>query len=107
MPKSNEPNRMIMMTIIAGLVLLTLTLISRSACAICFCQPSEPIALQRVIRESGKEKMKKVNSVILKFSSSLAALALMVGVSSAASACFFWFNQPEMPEVIEKFRKDN
>lgn len=56
MRKSNEPNKMIMMTIIAELVLLTLTLISRSACAFCFCQPSEPIALQSVIREKGGEK---------------------------------------------------
>ena len=53
--KSNEPNKMISMTIIAELVLLTLTLISRSACAFCFCQPSEPIALQSVIREGGEE----------------------------------------------------
>lgn len=50
--------------------------------------------------------MKKVNRIILKFSSSLAALALMIGISSAASACYFWFNQPEMPKAIEKFRKD-
>ncbi|MGN0697896.1 MAG: hypothetical protein ACI4JV_04020 [Ruminiclostridium sp.] len=56
MRKSNEPNKMISMTIIAGLVLLTLTLISRNACAICFCQPSEPIALQSVIQERGEEK---------------------------------------------------
>lgn len=46
---------MILMTIIAGLVLHTLTLISRSACAIYFCQPSEPIVLQSVIRERGKK----------------------------------------------------
>lgn len=55
MRKSNEPNRMILMTIIAGLVMLTLTFISRSACAICFCQPNEPIALQTGIREKGKK----------------------------------------------------
>lgn len=55
MRKSNEPNKMILMTIVAGLVLLTLALISRSACAICFCQSSEPIALQSVIRERGKK----------------------------------------------------
>lgn len=50
--------------------------------------------------------MKKLNSIVLKLSSSLAALALLVGVSSAASACVFWFNQPKMPKAIEKFRKD-
>lgn len=105
MRKSNEPNKMISMTIIAELVLLTLTLISRSACAFCFCQPSEPFALQSVIRERGR-KMNKLNSIVLKFSSSLAALALLVGVSSAASACYFWFNQPKMPKAIEKFRKN-
>jgi len=54
----------------------------------------------------GGRKMKKLNSIVLKFSSSLAALALLVGVSSANSACVFWFNQPEMPKAIEKFRKD-
>ena len=47
--------------------------------------------------------MKKLNSIVLKFSSSLAALALLVGVSSA---CYFWFNQPKMPKAIEKFRKN-
>ena len=65
------------------------------------------LLLCKLLSEKGGRKMKKVNSIILKFSSSLAALALMVGVSSAASACFFWFNQPEMPKAIEKFRKDN
>ena len=56
MQKSNKPDKMILMTIIAGLVLLTLTLISRSACAIYFCQPSEPVALQSVIRRKEEEK---------------------------------------------------
>ena len=55
MRKLNEPNKMILMTIAAGLVLLTLTLISRSACAICFCQPNEPTTLQNVIRERRKK----------------------------------------------------
>ena len=58
------------------------------------------------LSEKGGRKMKKLNSIVLKFSSSLAALALLVGVSSAASACYFWFNQPKMPKAIEKFRKN-
>lgn len=33
--------------------------------------------------------MKKFKQLILKFSSSIAAIALLVGVSSSASACFF------------------
>lgn len=60
---------------------------------------------ERYPRKGGR-KMKKLNSIVLKFSSSLAALALLVGVSSAASACYFWFNQPKMPKAIEKFRKN-
>ena len=50
--------------------------------------------------------MKKLRGIVMKFCSSVAALALLVGVSSAASACYFWFNQPKMPKAIEKFRKD-
>lgn len=50
--------------------------------------------------------MKKLQRIILKFSGSVAAMALMLGVSSATSACYFWFHQPEMPKGIEKFRKD-
>lgn len=49
--------------------------------------------------------MKKISRLILKWSSSIAALALMIGVSSAESACYWWFNQPEMPKAIEKFRE--
>lgn len=56
MRNANKPKRMIMMTAIAGVVVLTLTLISESACAVCFCQPTEPIALQSVVRERGKKK---------------------------------------------------
>ena len=64
------------------------------------------LLLCKALSEKGGRKMKKLNSIVLKFSSYLAALALLVGVSSAASACVFWFNQPEMPKAIEKFRKD-
>jgi len=64
------------------------------------------LLLCKALSEKEGRKMKKLNSIVLKFSSSLAALALLVGVSSAASACYFWFNQPEMPKAIEKFRKD-
>lgn len=64
------------------------------------------LLLCRALSEKGGRKMKKLNSIVLKFSSSLAALALLVGVSSAASACYFWFNQPKMPKAIEKFRKN-
>lgn len=49
--------------------------------------------------------MKMFRRMILKWGSSIAALALMIGISSAESTCYWWFNQPEMPEAIEKFRK--
>ncbi len=50
--------------------------------------------------------MKKLNEFIMKWGSTLAALALLIGVSSAESACYWWFNQPEMPEGMAKFRKE-
>ena len=50
--------------------------------------------------------MKKINSIVMKFGSVIASLALIIGVSSVTSACYFWFNQPEMPKAIEKFGKD-
>lgn len=50
--------------------------------------------------------MKKVSNYLIKFGSVIASLALFIGVSSASTACYFWFNQPEMPESIEKFRKN-
>lgn len=49
--------------------------------------------------------MKKLGRIALKLSSSIAALALIIGVSTVDTACYFWFNQPEMPKSIEKFRK--
>lgn len=49
--------------------------------------------------------MNKFRKAILSFCSSLAALALTVGVTSASAACFFWFNQPETPSEIEKYLK--
>jgi cyclic lactone autoinducer peptide len=64
------------------------------------------LSLCKMLSEKGGRKMEKLNSIILKLSSSLAALALLVGVSSVTSACVFWFNQPKMPKAIEKFRKD-
>lgn len=50
--------------------------------------------------------MKKISSIIFKLSSSVAALALAIGISTVNSACVFWFNQPKMPESMNKFSKD-
>ena len=49
--------------------------------------------------------MKKIKQFIVKNGGLLAALALTVGVFSANSATCFWFNQPEMPETLNSYRK--
>ncbi len=49
--------------------------------------------------------MRMLRNIVLQLSTSVAALALVTGVSMLDSACVFWFNQPKMPETIEKFRK--
>lgn len=36
----------------------------------------------------------------------LASLALIIGISSMSQACFLAFNQPKVPQGMEKFRKD-
>ncbi|MDL2248153.1 cyclic lactone autoinducer peptide [Tyzzerella sp. OttesenSCG-928-J15] len=50
--------------------------------------------------------MKKIKNWLLKNgASTMAALALVMGVNSITQACFLCFNQPEMPEEIRKFQK--
>ncbi len=36
--------------------------------------------------------MKKISNIIFKLSSSVAVLALAIGISTVNSACVFWFN---------------
>lgn len=36
----------------------------------------------------------------------IASLALLIGISSMSQACFLTFNQPMIPQGMEKFRKD-
>lgn len=49
--------------------------------------------------------MKKIKQFIIKNGGLLAALALTVGIFSANSATCFWFNQPEVPEALNSYRK--
>lgn len=49
--------------------------------------------------------MKNLKKVILKYASSLAALALTVGVSTSTSACWYFFNQPQEPEALKAYAK--
>lgn len=39
------------------------------------------------------------------FAPALAAMALAIGITSVSSACCLWFNQPKMPEALEKYSK--
>ncbi len=40
------------------------------------------------------------------FMGGIASLALLIGISSMSQACFLAFNQPKVPQGMEKFRKD-
>lgn len=40
------------------------------------------------------------------FMSMVAALALLIGVSSMSQACFLAFNQPKVPKELKKFKKE-
>jgi cyclic lactone autoinducer peptide len=50
--------------------------------------------------------MKTLKSVLLRYSSALAAVAMAVGTESAVKACWFFFNQPKVPEGIQKFIRE-
>ncbi|MBE7092543.1 MAG: cyclic lactone autoinducer peptide [Clostridiales bacterium] len=49
--------------------------------------------------------MKKIKQFIIKNGGLLAALALTIGVFSATGASCLWFNQPEVPEALNSYRK--
>lgn len=49
--------------------------------------------------------MKKIKRILAKFSSFLPALALIIGIISANSACVSMFHQPETPDGINKYRR--
>lgn len=51
--------------------------------------------------------MKKLKTFLLKYASTFAALALAVGVGSSTKACWLYFNQPEMPEGMKKYIKED
>lgn len=42
----------------------------------------------------------KIMSMVAKFMSSAAAIALMVAVANANSTCIFWSYQPDVPEEL-------
>lgn len=48
--------------------------------------------------------MRKIKNFIVKFGSSFAALALIIGISTSNSACLMVFHQPKEPEAMNKFK---
>ena len=44
-----------------------------------------------------------MKKIILRISSIIPALALVVAVTSAQSACWFLVNQPDLPEALKKY----
>lgn len=48
--------------------------------------------------------MQKVKNFIIKLGGSFAALALLIGISTANTACFSTFHQPKEPEAMNKFK---
>lgn len=49
--------------------------------------------------------MKKIKQFILKNGGLLAALALTIGIFSTNVASCVWFDQPEIPEALNSYRK--
>lgn len=48
--------------------------------------------------------MQKINNFLNKFGSAVAALALIVGISTANSACDIIWHQPKEPAAMNKFK---
>lgn len=48
--------------------------------------------------------MQKIKNFIMKFGSAFAALALIVGISTANSACTILWHQPKEPAAMNKFK---
>ncbi|MBQ5312114.1 MAG: cyclic lactone autoinducer peptide [Oscillospiraceae bacterium] len=51
--------------------------------------------------------MKLLRSLLLRFSSGVAAVAMAAGAGSVAKACWFIFNQPKVPEGMQKFIRED
>lgn len=48
--------------------------------------------------------MLKLKNFIMKFGSTFAALALIIGISTSNSACFIVYHQPKEPAAMNKFK---
>ncbi|WP_297958729.1 cyclic lactone autoinducer peptide [uncultured Ruminococcus sp.] len=50
--------------------------------------------------------MKRIKTFLLKHGALIAAMAMAAGTESMSKACWFWFNQPKVPEGMKKFAKE-
>ena len=50
--------------------------------------------------------MKLLRSFMLKYGSIIAVAALTTGKLAANQACWFFFNQPKVPECMKKYIKE-
>lgn len=49
--------------------------------------------------------MKKVKKLVAKLSAIVPAIALLIGIMSANSACLVYFHQPEVPSAMDAYRR--
>lgn len=49
--------------------------------------------------------MKKMKSIVAKLSAIVPAMALLIGVMSANSACVIFYHQPEVPSGMDAYRR--
>ena len=49
--------------------------------------------------------MKKIKMFLIKHAGTLAAIALMISVSSLDSACYVMYHQPRVPAALDEYRK--
>lgn len=47
--------------------------------------------------------MRLLRSFMSRYGTVIAAAALATGKLAASRACWFWFNQPKVPEIIKKY----
>ncbi len=47
--------------------------------------------------------MKKIKMFLTKYAGTLAAIALMVSVSSLDSACYVMYHQPHVPAALDQY----
>jgi len=47
----------------------------------------------------------KFQRFVLRFGSSVASIAMLVGVLSIKPTCVLWFHQPKVPQGMKEFKK--